>query len=127
MYKLNSQDNQRYQVFLKISPEELENEAALLRTLIEKCASDGRTPLVNALIATLSKIAVSHQTTKVKAGQLLEKALFDRLALALVNLLADTLRDRNIPQWEDIISAVAGALPKTIEVIANEDTATPKD
>lgn len=124
MYRLGDHQT-RYQDFLQQAPESVESEAALLRVLIERAAQENRPALVNSLVATLAKVAATHQNAQIRAGELLERGLALRVFGAVGALVADILQERGIADWQDVVQELTARIPHRIEEVENERKALP--
>lgn len=113
MYQLG-ENQPRCQEFLRQAPEAVGSEAVLLRTLIERAARENRPGLVNSLVATLAKVAATHQATQIKAGQMLEKATLLKLATVLCDVVCAEIQGGFVG-WEDAVNKICNRMEQAIE------------
>jgi hypothetical protein len=120
MYDLGDNGQARYEDFLRYPPERVDGEAAVLRLCVERAMRENRPALVKSLCDTLAKIAAVSQAVKVKEGVLMERETVLQIAKGLVDLLTNTMRQRNVPNQEAISDEIIAALPQLFERIEHE-------
>lgn len=120
MYDLGDNGQTRYEDFLRYPPEKVDGEAAILRVCVERAMRENRPALVKSLCDTLAKTAAVSQAVKVKEGVLMEREVVLKIAKGLVDLLTNTMRERNVPDQEAISDEIIAALPQLFERIEHE-------
>jgi len=120
MYDIGEDGQARYQEFLRYPPEKVEGEAAILRLCVERAMRENRPALVKSLCDSLAKLAAVSQAVKVKEGVLMERETVLKIAKGLVDLLCDTMRERNVPDQEAISDEIIAGLPQLFERIEHE-------
>jgi len=119
-YILDSGNQSAYDRFAQVdSPERLEAELALARSLCEQATNAGRHALAANLLGVIAKLSSATTAQKVRMDELLEKRVALQLGLQIVDLLTAELRDKFIG-WEESLAAVADKLAATIQQASNE-------
>ena len=119
-YLLAAKDQERYDEFGKVdTPERLEAELSLARTLCESAATAGNHSLAANILQTIAKLSLATTAQKVRCAELLEKQACLRLGGQLVALVTDAIRDR-FPGWEIVLENLANQVVATVEQTENE-------
>jgi len=119
-YILDSGNQSAYDRFAQVdSPERLEAELALARSLCERATNAGHHALAANLLGVIAKLSCATTAQKVRMDELLEKRVALQLGLQIVELLSTELEGK-FPGWENTLTAVADKLAATIEEASNE-------
>lgn len=94
---------------------DLTAEIETARRMLDIAVANGSASLANTLLVTISKLATAIELSAVRFGETIPRSRIAAIGDEVGKTLAAVLRERNIPNWEDIVVETAERIGQVID------------